>query len=214
MSIHSSQQKLSSHLAKLDLLTRAKLWGFLGVMSLLLLFVPSLRLLLTSSHPDSVSMQPGWSFNGYGFLLESLDRTTELDPIGYNALLSTAFFRSESSSYFLAPTATNLLADVSAQADYKELETLTSRLGLTGRRVSQEAIEAGQEVKGLVGCQKFSPYSSDGLILALSKPEYHFVALLEAGTDYVYVFNSLTGRMIYPCPAFLDIWEGAAFAAR
>jgi hypothetical protein len=38
----------------------------------------------------------------------------------------------------------------------------------------------------------FSSYS-DGLILPVSQPEYHFIGLLEAGSGYVYAFDPFVG---------------------
>ncbi len=180
-----------------------KVWFFVCFCGLSLLFLPNLNLLFTQPHHDILRHQ-----------LETANYTDTKDPYGYLSLLSSTFFRNEPSQTFQTPAPLKQLRDIPQQATPESLETLVSQYGLKGKWIPRADTKLNlKRDNSLAGCQMFWSYSDGGLILPVSQPEYHFIALLEAGSDYVYAFDPFVGRVIYPCQQLLEVWEGAAFTA-
>jgi hypothetical protein len=184
------------------MLTKTYLWSAVTLCSLALLFLPSTKLLL-AQHQD---LSP--------YNLENTNYTAKTDPYGYLSLLSTAFLRNSPSQTFQTPAPLEQRGSIPQEATPEDLESFVSHYGLQGKWLAREDIERSlARDSSLKGCQMLQDYSSGGLILPISQPEYHFIALLEAGSDYVYAFDPFVGRVIYPCNMLLEVWKGEAFTA-
>jgi hypothetical protein len=184
------------------MLTKTYLWFAVTLCSLALLFLPSTKLLLAQHQEVSP------------YNLENTNYTDKADPYGYLSLLSTTFLRNSLSQTFQTPAPLEQRGSIPREATPEALGSFVSHYGLQGKWLAGEDIERSlARDSSLKGCQMFQDYSSGGLILPVSQPEYHFIALLEAGSDYVYAFDPFVGRVIYSCETLLEVWEGKAFTA-
>lgn len=178
---------------------------FLGL--LILLFLPSGKLVVSKIAPGLFSSQTIPGFNQEPINLDNIIYTSEDDPYGYAALLN-ALYQNELSWHFQAPENVTTFSRIPATGTHKSLTRFFSENGASLNWVSREVfLEKYTDNSNPVNCTVFS----SSHFVAINEPSYHFILVLEAGSRYIYIFDPLIGRVIYPCEYFFSAWvEGVA----
>ena len=184
---------------------------------LMSLFLPSTVLLYQVGDRGEplTSHRARWRFDGLRYILSPYTPSTR-DPLGYNVLLEVTFFRTVPSYLFERPTRVSNFGTVQRTYDRDFLKSFAKANGVEGIWDERDSLSREAEATGynLNRCDFLSGYSLYGIVLPVAQPQPHFISLLEAGEDYIYAFDPLAGRVLYPCKNFLEVWEGAAFFGR
>jgi hypothetical protein len=176
-----------------DLLTH----GGFGVCCLLLLLLPSVRLLITHHTTDETHRASPV------YLLQPGAYITDTDPYGHRALLVASLLRQEVSWQFREPDMRRAAVMPPVELLYETFDRFTVDNNLFRRRATKDTL-----IVTANDCSALSVVADSGMVVALHQPKLYLVAILNAGTDYVYLFDPAVGRMLYTCGAFFDRWDG------
>lgn len=203
---------------RIDTESSQRLFIFFTLVALVALFLPSIALLRYTdiSSESSTNQEAGRQFDGTRYILSPSGSVSAQDPLGYNSLLEVTFFRTVPSYFFKRPSQKINFGTVLHDYDKDFLKSFAQTHGIEGVWADRNSLAREAEVTGssLNRCNFLSSYDRYGIVLPVAQPRPHFISLLEAGEDYIYAFDPLAGRVLYPCENFLEVWEGTAFLGR
>ena len=164
------------------------------------LFLPSVTLLYQTNRAAK-SQQEDSLFDGTRYILSPSSNVGKQDPLGYSALLRATFFRTVSSYTFTEPSKELNLGKAPSTYDKGLLKSFAQANGVQGTWSSRDVLTREAKAAGhtLDQCSFLSLYDAFGVVLLVDQPQTRFIALLEAGRDYIYAFDPLIGIVLYPC---------------